>query len=62
MLERIANAMDIEKLISEVQKREAIWRSSHGKHVDRLHVSRLWDEISQELNCESKFRMLFYLY
>ena len=44
--------MDFERIITEVEKRPAIWGPRDPKHCNRDFVSKCWWEIGNELSLE----------
>lgn len=46
--------MDVEKLIDEVFNKTPLWNQAHPDHHNRHILTRLWNEVSAELNVTRK--------
>ena len=51
--------MDIERLISEVEKRLAIWDPRDSKHCNRDLIVIYWAEISENVQLQGMYRNTF---
>lgn len=46
--------MDIHRLIMEVQRRPALWDTSHPDHSNRVETKRLWESVAFVLGLRSE--------
>lgn len=53
-LEVNMSSVDIERLVSSVFSRPAIWDISHEAHHNRFILDKLWQEVALETGCSSK--------
>lgn len=55
---KIANTMDVPRLIAEIQKRPALWDTRHEEHKDRQCIPKLWQEVAEIVGIDGKKKIV----